>query len=195
VATVKQANPQGSVKKGEVVTARRRAHPQGVRRDDGTYIAFDENAAVIIDAPEQPARHAHLRPGGPRAARAQLHEDRLARPGGALTWPRIRKDDTVIIDRRQGPRQDGPRPARRPEEAEGLVEGLNIIKRHTAPAAGARRPARRAGRRRVEKAGPIHVSNVMLVDPKENKPTRVGSSATRTAARRRVAKRSGTRID
>ena len=53
-ATVKQANPQGSVKKGEVVTAVivRTKKPFG--RDDGTYIAFDENAAVIIDAQNNP---------------------------------------------------------------------------------------------------------------------------------------------
>ena len=49
-ATVKQATPQGAVKKGEVVTAVvvRTKKPYG--RDDGTYIGFDENAAVIIDA-------------------------------------------------------------------------------------------------------------------------------------------------
>ncbi len=53
-ATVKAANPQGSVKKGEVVTAVivRTKKPFG--RDDGTYIAFDENAAVIIDAQNNP---------------------------------------------------------------------------------------------------------------------------------------------
>jgi len=49
-ATVKQANPQGSVKKGDVVTAVvvRTKKPYG--REDGTYIGFDDNAAVIIDA-------------------------------------------------------------------------------------------------------------------------------------------------
>ena len=48
-ATVKQATPQGSVKKGDVVKAVvvRTKKPYG--REDGTYIAFDENAAVIID--------------------------------------------------------------------------------------------------------------------------------------------------
>jgi len=53
-ATVKQANPQGSVKKGDVVTAVvvRTKKPFG--RDDGTYISFDENAAVIIDAQNNP---------------------------------------------------------------------------------------------------------------------------------------------
>ena len=53
-ATVKVASPQGSVKKGEVVTAVvvRTKKPHG--REDGTYIAFDENAAVIIDANNNP---------------------------------------------------------------------------------------------------------------------------------------------
>jgi large subunit ribosomal protein L14 len=53
-ATVKQATPQGSVKKGDVVTAVvvRTKKPFG--RDDGTYISFDENAAVIIDAQNNP---------------------------------------------------------------------------------------------------------------------------------------------
>ena len=87
-ATVKPANPQGTVKKGEVVTAVVVRTKKAFGRDDGTYIAFDENAAVIIDAAEQPARHAHLRAGGPRAARPQLHEDRLARAGGALNGRR-----------------------------------------------------------------------------------------------------------
>ena len=68
-ATVKQANPQGTVKKGEVVKAVVVRTKKEFGRDDGTYIAFDENAAVIIDAAEQPARHAHLRAGRPRAAR------------------------------------------------------------------------------------------------------------------------------
>jgi large subunit ribosomal protein L14 len=54
VATVKTATPQGSVRKGEVVTAVvvRTKKPYG--RDDGTYIGFDENAAVIIDAQGAP---------------------------------------------------------------------------------------------------------------------------------------------
>ena len=54
VGTVKQASPQGSVKKGEVVNAVvvRTRKPFG--RVDGTYIAFDENAAVLIDAQNNP---------------------------------------------------------------------------------------------------------------------------------------------
>jgi large subunit ribosomal protein L14 len=54
VGTVKSASPQGAVKKGEVVRAVvvRTKKPQG--RNDGTSIAFDENAAVIIDNQQNP---------------------------------------------------------------------------------------------------------------------------------------------
>ena len=54
VATVKQANPQGSVKKGEVVNAVVVRTRKEFGRDDGTYIAFDENAAVLIDNANNP---------------------------------------------------------------------------------------------------------------------------------------------
>jgi large subunit ribosomal protein L14 len=54
VATVKQANPQGSVRKGEVVNAVVVRTRKEFGRDDGTYIAFDENAAVLIDQQNNP---------------------------------------------------------------------------------------------------------------------------------------------
>ena len=53
-ATVKAATPQGSVKKGDVVTAVVVRTKKSFGREDGTYIAFDENAAVIIDAANNP---------------------------------------------------------------------------------------------------------------------------------------------
>jgi large subunit ribosomal protein L14 len=53
-ATVKQATPHGTVKKGEVVTAVVVRTKKSLGRDDGTYIAFDENAAVIIDEQSNP---------------------------------------------------------------------------------------------------------------------------------------------
>ena len=54
VASVKTATPGGAVKKGEVVRAVIVRSKSGVRRPDGTYIKFDENAAVIIDSQKQP---------------------------------------------------------------------------------------------------------------------------------------------
>ena len=53
-ATVKQATPQGAVRKGEVVQAVVVRTRKQFGREDGTYIAFDENAAVLIDAQNNP---------------------------------------------------------------------------------------------------------------------------------------------
>ena len=53
-ATVKQAIPHGAVRKGEVVKAVVVRTRKEFGRDDGTYISFDENAAVLIDATNQP---------------------------------------------------------------------------------------------------------------------------------------------
>ena len=54
VGTVKQAIPHGSVRKGEVVSAVVVRTKKQFGRDDGTYIAFDENAAVLIDPQNNP---------------------------------------------------------------------------------------------------------------------------------------------
>jgi len=53
-ATVKQAIPEGSVKKGEVVRAVIVRTKKEIRRSDGTYIKYDENAAVIIAEDKNP---------------------------------------------------------------------------------------------------------------------------------------------
>ncbi len=71
------------------------------------------------------------------------------------------------------------------------VEGINIVKRHQRPNPG--RPNAPVGV--IEREGPVHVSNVALLDPKDRKPTRVGTRRTEEGARMRVTKRSGTEID
>ena len=54
VASVRKAAPGGTVKKGEVVKAVIVRSKRGVRREDGTYVRFDENAAVIIKEDKNP---------------------------------------------------------------------------------------------------------------------------------------------
>ena len=54
VASVKTATPGGAVKKGDVVKAVIVRSSKGIRRPDGTYIRFDDNAAVIIDSQKRP---------------------------------------------------------------------------------------------------------------------------------------------
>ena len=79
----------------------------------------------------------------------------------------------------------------RPGDRRVIVENLNMVKRHQRPTAG--RPNAPVGV--IEKEGPIHVSNVALVDPRDHKPTRVGVRRTDQGGRMRVTKRSGTEID
>ena len=88
VGSVKDALPGGGVKKGEVVKAVVVRTAKERRRPDGSYIRFDDNAVVVLtnDA-QEPARDPDLRARRPRAAREAVHEDHLARPGGALRCP------------------------------------------------------------------------------------------------------------
>ena len=77
ICSVKEAAPNTNVKKGDVVRCVVVRVKKEVRRADGSYIKFDQNAAVLIDTNGAPARHAHLRARRPRAARQEVHEDRV----------------------------------------------------------------------------------------------------------------------
>ena len=74
------------------------------------------------------------------------------------------------------------------------VEGLNMVKRHMRPQQVADTQRGQTVGGVIEREGPIHVSNVMLLDPKDHRPTRVGIER-EDGKRYRVAKRSGTRLD
>ena len=78
-ANVKEAAPDGTVKKSEVVRCVVVRTRQAIRRGDGSYLRFDNNAVVIIDKDLESPRHAHLWSGRPRTARAQFHEDHFPR--------------------------------------------------------------------------------------------------------------------
>ena len=81
-----------------------------------------------------------------------------------------------------------------PKKSRVFVEGLNIIKRHERPrSTGDMATASPGGI--VEKEGPIHVSNVMVLDPKGNKGTRLGVRRTDDGKRVRIATRSGEEVD
>jgi large subunit ribosomal protein L24 len=104
---------------------------------------------------------------------------------------RIRRDDEVIVIGGKDKGKTGKVLRVDPAKQRVFVEGLNIIKRHQRPSA--LNPNAQAGV--IEREGPIHVSNVALIDPKEKKPTRIGTTVTSDGKRARVAKRSGTQID
>jgi large subunit ribosomal protein L24 len=107
---------------------------------------------------------------------------------------KIRKDDQVKVISGKDRGKTGRVLRTDPVRQKVYIEGMNVQKRHTKP-----RTLRDTQRAQelggiVETEGPIHVSNVMLVDPKSGDPTRV--SVKREGGRRvRVAKKSGTEID
>jgi large subunit ribosomal protein L24 len=107
---------------------------------------------------------------------------------------RIRRDDEVIVISGKDRGKTGRVMRVDPKKSRVYVEGLNIVKRHTRPTQvqGADRPETVGGV--VEREGPIHISNVMLVDPKDKKHTRVGV-VREDGVRNRVTKRSGTKLD
>jgi large subunit ribosomal protein L24 len=104
---------------------------------------------------------------------------------------RIRTDDQVIVISGKDRGKTGKVLRVEPKKDRVYVEGLNIVKRH-------QRPVQTAGGQTaggvIEREGPIHVSNVMLVDPKDGKPTRIRIEI-EDGKRLRVAKRSGQRLD
>jgi len=107
---------------------------------------------------------------------------------------RIKTDDEVIVIGGKDRGKKGKVLRVEPKKDRVYVEGLNIVKRHQRPrqVAGAQRAEQVGGV--IEKEGPIHLSNVMLLDPKDGKPTRIGIEIA-DGKRYRIARRSGTRID
>jgi large subunit ribosomal protein L24 len=104
---------------------------------------------------------------------------------------RIRKDDQVVVIGGKDAGKTGRVVRTDPKKEKVFVEHLNMVKRHERPRSV--QDATRGGDIGgiVEKEGPIHVSNVMLLDPKDNKPTRVGVRRDKGGKRERFAKRSG----
>ena len=104
---------------------------------------------------------------------------------------RIRQDDTVIVIAGKDKGKTGKVLRTDPRKDRVYVAGLNMVKRHQRP--NPARPNAQVGV--IEKEGPIHVSNVAIVDPKEKKPTRIGIRRGDDGSRMRVTKRSGAELD
>ena len=104
---------------------------------------------------------------------------------------RIRTDDEVVVLAGKDKGKTGKVIRVDPKRERVYVEGLNMVKRHQRP--NPARPNAQVGV--IEKEGPIHISNVAIVDPKDKKPTRVGVVRRDDGRRIRVTKRSGTELD
>ena len=115
-----------------------------------------------------------------RAVNRKRHEDNVER-----VQLRITKGDTVRVMRGDDKGKEGKVIKVYPKTGRVTIEGINIVKRH--------RKARRAEEQSqiMEMPAPVHHSNVMLLDPKEGKPTRVRRRIDDDGTKERIAVKSG----
>jgi large subunit ribosomal protein L24 len=106
-----------------------------------------------------------------------------------MAYSHVRKGDTVVVvaGKERGKRGKVLRVF--PDEGRVVVERINMIKKHQRPT----QKLRQGGI--IEREGSIHLSNVMLVDPRNDKPTRLGVRILSDGKKVRLAKKSGEMID
>jgi large subunit ribosomal protein L24 len=100
----------------------------------------------------------------------------------------VKKGDRVIVLAGKDKGKTGEVLAAFPKDERVVVQGVNLVKKHQKPS-----PSNPGGI--VEQEAAIHVSNVAHIDPKDNKPTRVGVKVLEDGRKVRVARRSGEVID
>src|SRR5262245_29383957 len=97
---------------------------------------------------------------------------------------KLKKGDDVIVIAGKDKGKKGKIVKVIPDERRVIVEGVNMVKRHS-------KPSQTSGGGIIEKAASLHASNVMLLDPKSGKGTRVGYKNLEDGTKVRVARRSG----
>ncbi|QCI68676.1 50S ribosomal protein L24 [Phreatobacter stygius] len=101
---------------------------------------------------------------------------------------KIRKGDKVVVITGRDKGRTGEVIKVMPTESRALVRGVNIVKRH-------QRQTQNQEGGIISKEAPIHLSNLAIADPKDNKPTRVGFKVLADGKKVRVAKKSGETIN
>ena len=102
----------------------------------------------------------------------------------------VRKNDMVVVRTGKDRGKRGRVLRVLAEKNRLVVEGVNIIKRHTRP-----NPQKNIKGGIVEREAPIHASNVMLLDPDSNEATRLGIRTLPDGRRVRISRKSGTVVD
>ena len=102
----------------------------------------------------------------------------------------IRRNDTVLVTTGKDAGKRGRVLRVVPDKNRLLVEGVNLIKRHTRP-----NPQKNIKGGIVEREAPIHASNVMVLDPDSNEATRVGIRTLPDGRRVRISRKSGATVD
>ena len=102
---------------------------------------------------------------------------------------KIRKGDKVQVLAGKSRGKVGEVITAMPTEGKGIVDGVNMAKRHQKPTNATMQGGI------IDKAMPVHVSNLAIVSPGDNKPTRVGYRFTESGEKVRICKRTGVDLD
>ncbi len=102
----------------------------------------------------------------------------------------VRKNDMVVVRTGKDRGKRGRVLRVLAEKNRVVVEGVNMIKRHTRP-----NPQKNIKGGIVEREAPIHASNVMLLDPDTNEPTRIGHKILSDGRKVRIGRKSGVVVD
>ena len=194
VASVKKAAPGGVVKKGDVVKAVIVRSKSGVRRDDGTYIRFDENAAVFVKEDKNPKGTRIFGPVA-RELREKEYLKILSLAPEVLLWEvrlmskvHVKSGDEVNVIQGKDRGVKGKVLQVSPSEGKVIVEGVNIVSKHVKP----RKMGEAGGILKAESA--LYADKVQLVCPKCGVATRVGHEGT-GKDKKRVCKKCGAKFE
>lgn len=196
VVSVKSGSSSGSIKKGTVTKAVVVRTKKEVRRKDGSYIRFDENAAVLLNANEDP-RGTRIFGSVARELREKafikivsLAPEVLELCGKSVTTHlnyilHIREVNTVKILSGNYKQKQGKVLKVFPKVYRAIVANVNMVTRHTKPSV--KNP--KGGIQKKE--APLHISKLMLVDPATGSATRVGRKLYETSKLKRYSKKTG----
>ena len=191
VATDKDATPGGVVKKGDVVKAVVVRSVKGARRKDGSYIKFDENAAVIIKDDKTPKGTRIFGPVARELREKQFMKivslaPEVLEEDEDMATMKIKKGDMVKVIAGKDKDKEGKVISVNKKDNKVLVEGINMVTKHAKPSMANQQGGI------LHQEAPIDLSNVMLLH--NGKATRVGFKMDGDK-KVRVAKATGEVID
>ena len=157
---------------------------------DGSYIRFDSNAVVLVNAANEPIGTRVFGPVARELRAKRFYENYFLSSGGTLTMAaKIKKGDKVIVLTGKDKGKQGEVTRVLKEKSRVIVAGIAKAKHHLDP----QKSGGKGGI--VESEASIHVSNVAHIDPKSNKATRVGFKVLKDGKKVRYAKKSDEVID
>jgi len=195
VVAVKSAIPTSEVKKGAVSKALIVRTKKEIRRPDGSYIRFDDNACVLLNnagelrgsrifgpvARELRAANMKVVSLAPEVLYSILRIEQMSKL-------HIKKGDTVYVNAGNDKGKTGTVLKVLVAEKRAIVEGINMVSKSQMPSA--KYPQGGI----IKQEASIHISNLNVVDPKDGKPTRIGRKLNADGNLVRYAKKSGEEI-